>query len=161
MVDLRYRKAKGREPALLMQHRHQVALHIGQFALGDADLVAALSGHDDPRRTLRILVKGQPSHRPHEQIMQGEINQSRGEGREPQRNQEQVAREPVHRLTQRQFVDHDFDELPAAGRLTDHADRLVAGFKHGLERIDDRGPRGQGPHVDIVIDRRRQTGAGQ
>ena len=42
VVDLRHRKAKGGEPALLMQHRHQIALHVGQFALGDADLVAAL-----------------------------------------------------------------------------------------------------------------------
>ncbi len=87
VVDLRHRKAKRGEPALLMQHRHQVALHVGQFALGDADLVAALAGHDDPRRAFRILVeadqvRGQAPHRPHEQIMQREIDQPRGQHRD-------------------------------------------------------------------------------
>ncbi len=43
VVDLRHRKPKCSEPALLMQHRHQIALHVGQFALGNADLVAALT----------------------------------------------------------------------------------------------------------------------
>ncbi len=49
VVDLGHRKAKGGKPTLLMQHRNQVALHVGQFALRDADLVAALAGHDDER----------------------------------------------------------------------------------------------------------------
>ena len=119
MVDLGDREAKGGEPALLMQHRHQVALHVAQFALGHADLVAALAGHDDPRRTFRILVKGdqargQPPHRPHEQIMQRQIDQRRGQHRDHQRDQQQVAGKPVHRLAQRRLVDHDLDELRAA-----------------------------------------------
>ncbi len=166
MVDLGYRKTKGGEPALLMQHRHQVALHVGQFAFGDADLVAALAGHDDPRRTFGILVetdqaRGQPPHRPHKQIMQRQIDQPGGQNPDPERDQQQVTGKPVHRLAQRQFVDHDLDELPTAGRRADHAYRLVAGLQHGLERIDDRRPRGHGSHVEIVIDRRRQTCTGQ
>ncbi len=149
-----------------MQHRHQIALHVGQFALGDADLVAALAGNDDPRRALGILVKadqarGQPPHRPHEQIMQREIDQRRGKRRDPQRDQQQIAGKPVHRLTQRRLVDHDLDELPAAGRRTDDANGLVATLKHHLEGIDDRRPHRHRSHVDIVIDRRRQAGAGQ
>ena len=162
VVDLRDRKAERGEPALLMQHRHQVALHVGQFALGDADLVAALAGHDDPRRAFGIFVetdqaRGQPPHRPHEQEMQRQIDQPRGQRRDPERDQQQVAGEPVHRLAQRQLVDHDLDELRAARRRADHADRLVAALQHGLEGIDDRRPHRHGSHVDIVIDRRRQV----
>ena len=121
VVDLGDREAERGEPALLMQHRHQVALHVGQFALGDADLVAALARHDDPRRAFRVFVeadqaRGQPPHRPHEQIMQRQIDQRRGQHRDRQRDQQQIAREAVHRLAQRQLVDHDLDELRAAGR---------------------------------------------
>jgi hypothetical protein len=82
MIDLGDRETECGEPALLMQHRHQVALHVGQFALRHADLVAALARHDDARRTFRVLVeadqaRGQPPHRPHEQMMHGEIDQRR------------------------------------------------------------------------------------
>ena len=49
----------------------------------------------------------------------------------------------------------------AAGRRSDHADRLVAGFQHDLEGIDDRRPHRHRAHVDVVVDRRRQIGAGQ
>ena len=106
-------------------------------------------------------VRGQPPHRPHEQIMQREIDQRRGQHRDQQRDQQQVAGKAVHRLPQRQFVDHDLDELRAAGRRPDHADRLVAGLQHDLERIDDRRPHRHVAHVDVVIDRRRQVGAGE
>ena len=89
MVDLGDREPEGCEPALLMQHRHQVALHVGQFALGDADLVAALAGRDDARRAFRVFVEvdevcRQPPHRPHEQIMQREVDQQGGERRDPE-----------------------------------------------------------------------------
>ncbi len=49
----------------------------------------------------------------------------------------------------------------AAGRGPDHADGLVAGLQHGLEGIDDRRPHRHGPHVDVMVDRRRQVGAGE
>jgi hypothetical protein len=38
---------------------------------------------------------------------------------------------------------------------------MVAGLQHGLEGIDDRRPHGHRPHVDIVVDRGRQIGAGE
>ena len=59
------------------------------------------------------------------------------------------------------FVDHDLDELRAAGRRAHHADRLVAALQHGFEGIDDRRPHRHGAHVDVMIDRRRQIGAGE
>ena len=59
-------------------------------------------------------------------IMQRQIDQPRGQHRDHQRDQQQIAGKPVHRLPQRLLVDHDLDELRAAGRRPDHADRLVA-----------------------------------
>ena len=93
--------------------------------------------------------------------MQRQIDQRGGQHRDAQRDQQQIAGKPVHRLAQRRFVDHDLDELRAARRRPDHADRLVAAFQHGLERIDDRRPRRHRPHVDVMVDRRRQIGARQ
>ena len=166
MVDLGDGQAQRGEPALLMQHRDQVALHVGQFALGDADLVAALARHDDARRTFGVFVEAgeigrQPPHRPHEQIMQRKIDQARGQHRDAERDPEQVAGKAIHRLPQRLFVDHDLDELRAARRRPDHADGLVAALQHGLEGIDDRRPRRHRPHVDVMVDRIRQIGAGE
>jgi hypothetical protein len=57
VVDLRHREAERGEPALLREHRDEVALHVGQFALGNADLVAALAWHDDARSTFRVFVE--------------------------------------------------------------------------------------------------------
>ncbi len=166
VIDLRHRQTEGGEPALLMQHRHQIALHLGQFALGDADLVAAMARDDDPGRAFGVFVEadqtgGQAPHRPHEQIMQREIDQRRGQNRCQQRYPQQVAGEHVHRPAQRRLVDDRLDELRAAGRRPDHADGLVAGLEHHLERIDDGGPHRHRSHVDVMIDCRRQVGAGQ
>ena len=93
--------------------------------------------------------------------MQREIDQRRGQHRDRQRDQQQVAGKPVHRLPQRRLVDHDLDELRAARRRPDDADRLVAGLQHDLEGIDDRRPHRHRPHVDVMVDRRRQIGAGE
>ena len=130
------------------------------------NLVAAIRWHNDPGRAFRILVKadeafGQPSHRPHEQEMQREIDQRRGQNRNRQRDQQQVAGKPIHRLTQRGLIDHHLDELPAAGRRPDDADRLIAGLEHHLEGSDDRGPGRQRAHIDVVVDGARKTSARQ
>ena len=89
MIDLGDRKTERREPALLMQHRDEIALHVGQFAFRHADLVAALARHDDARRAFGVFVEadqigGQPPHRPHEQIMQRQIDQQGGKCCDPQ-----------------------------------------------------------------------------
>ncbi len=167
VVDLRDRKAKRGEPALLMQHRHQIALHVGQFALGDADLVAALARHDDPRRAFGILVKadqarGQPPHRPHEQ-------DNAAPDRPAPRSAIAITSETSSRLRENRYIAWRSGassmttsmNCAAARRRADHADRLVAAFQHDLEGIDDRRPHRHRSHVDIVIDRRRQIGAGQ
>ena len=105
--------------------------------------------------------RGEPPHRPHEQIVQHEIDQRGGQHRDQQRDQNEVAGEPVDRLSQRQFVDHDLDELrPARGRAH-HADRLVAVIEHDVERVGDRLPHRERTHVDVAVDRGRQVGAGE
>ena len=93
--------------------------------------------------------------------MQREIDQRRGQYRDHQRQPEQVARETVHRGAQRRLVNHGFNELRATGRGPDHADGLVAGLQHGLDRIDDRRPHRHGAHVDVMIDGRGQIGTGE
>ncbi|MGY3583835.1 hypothetical protein ACVIF9_002512 [Bradyrhizobium sp. USDA 4350] len=166
VIDLGDGEPERGKPALLMQHRDEVALHVRQLALGNADLVAALAGHDDSRRTLRILVeadqaRGQPPHRADEQIMQRQIDQAGGQAGDQERDHQNVAREAVHRLPQRFLVDHDLDELRLARRGPDHADGLVTVLEHDLEGIDDRRPYRHGPHVDIMVDRGRQVSAGE
>ena len=93
--------------------------------------------------------------------MQREVHQRRGENCDHQRDQQHVAGKPVHRLTERQFVDHHLDELRAAGRRPDDAHRLVVLLQHHLEGVDDRRPNRHGAHVDVMIDFGRQVGAGQ
>jgi len=51
--------------------------------------------------------------------------------------------------------------MPAARRRSDDTDGLIAGLEHHLERGDDRGPGRQRPHIDVMVDRRRQIGAGK
>ena len=54
VIDLRHREPERREPALLMQHRGEVALHGGELALGGADFVGAAGRRDDARRIFRV-----------------------------------------------------------------------------------------------------------
>ena len=103
MVDLRHREPKRREPGLLLQHRGDVALHGRQLALGGADLVAAPGRHDDTGGVFRLRAKrrhvgGDPSQRPHEQVMQREIHQRRRDARDQQREHQDVDRVAQHRL---------------------------------------------------------------
>ena len=166
VIDLGDGEAEGGEPALLMQHRHQVALHVRQFALGNADLVAALARHDDPRRTLGIFVEAdqarrQPAHRAHEEIMHGEIDEARGQHRDDQRDHHDVAGEAVHRLPQRQLVGDDLHELGGADAGPDDPDGLVAGLQHHPERAGDRLPRRHVAQVDVVLDGGGQIVAGE
>ena len=120
VVDLRHRKAERGEMALLLQHRGEVALHGGELALGRADLVAAVRRRNDARGILRVgaerhHVGGHAPHRPHEQQMQREIDERRGDRRNDQREHEDADREIHHRLAQRRLVEHDLDELAAMG----------------------------------------------
>ena len=89
VIDLRNCETERGEPALLMQHGHEIALHVCELALSNTDLVGARARHDDARNALGIFVEAdkagcQATHRPDKQEMQGEIDQCRGENGEQQ-----------------------------------------------------------------------------
>ena len=167
MIDLRHREPERRQPGLLLQHRGEVALHAGELALGDADLVAAPAGGDDARRVFRIgaerhHVRGDAVERAHEQVMQGEVDERRRDRRDQQRDQEHVARIPPHRLAQRAFVDHDLDELAAHRRRPDRPDDVVVAVEQkGAERLDDGRPRAHVAGIDLLLHLAGEIGRGE
>ena len=155
-----------------MQHRGELALHGGELLLGGADLVAAARFGDDARRIFRIgaerdHVGGDAPHRPHQQVMQREEHQHRGDAGDHQRQQQDVDREGPHRVAQRRFVENDFEELAAHRRRPDHP-HDVAGLaeQQRVEGIHDGAPPRHAAHVDVLLDlatahrRRRAGGAG-
>ena len=78
-----------------MEHRNQITLHVGKFALGDADLVAPAARDNDPRRAFGILMEAdktrrQPPHRAHEKVMQRRKYQSGRQHGDHQREQKHV-----------------------------------------------------------------------
>ena len=86
VVDLGYREPKGRQPAFLLQRRSELGLHGGKLALGDAYFIDPPGRHDDAVGIFRVgaergHISGHPPHRPHEQIMQREIDQDPRDGR--------------------------------------------------------------------------------
>ncbi len=162
VVDLGHREPKRREAGLLLQQCAEVALHVRELALGGADLVRPARRDDDARRILRLgaerhHVCGDPVQRPHEQIVQRQIDQRRGDGGNDQRQQKDVRRELQHRRTQRLLVHDDFNELAAARRVAEHANDVVVGGQQDPEGIDDGAMPGHVPHVDLVVDRRRHV----
>ena len=88
-------------------------------------------GHgDDARRILRIVaephhVRGDAAHRPHQQVMQREIDQHRGDAGDDERQQHDVEREAQHGLAQRRLVQHDLEEVAAHRRRPDHPHHVL------------------------------------
>ena len=72
----------------------------------------------------RHHVGGNPAHRPHEQIMQRQIDQRRGEAGDQQRHQQEVARIAQHGVAQRRLVHDELDKLAAHRRRTDDPHRI-------------------------------------
>jgi len=156
--------------ALIQQYRHPVRTFEWEIPAGlldvagepphlaaarelheEADLVAAVRRHDDPRRAFRILVKtdkarGQAPHRPHEHKMQGDIDEPGRQHRYTRRYQQQVVGETVHRRAQWRLIDHGLDELRAAGRRANNGPpgngAGVAGGATEATEPQARGPSG-------------------
>ena len=162
VVDLRHGEAERREAGLLLQQRPELALHVAELALGGADLVLPAGGDDDARGIFRVVaearhVRRDPMQRPHEQVVQREIDQRRGDGGDDQRQQQDVRRELQHRRAQRLLVHDDLDELAAARRIAEHADHLVVVREQNRKGMHDGTVPGRVAHVDFVIDRRRHV----
>jgi hypothetical protein len=158
MVDLRHRQSERREPVLLLQHRGDVLLHGAELALGDADLVLPARQRDDARGVFRVgaerdHIDGDAMHRPHEHVMQREIEEHRRDRGDDQRYHQDVARIAPHRLAQGSFVDHDLEEIAAhRGRTDDPHDVAVLAEQQRLEGFDDRRHHRQIAHVDVLAD---------
>ena len=122
---------------------------------------------DDARRIFRVVAKrhhvlGDAPHRPHQQIMQREVHQHRGDAGDQQRQQHDVDGKFQHRLAQRHLVEHDLEKLAAHRRRPHHAhDVIRLAGDQGVEGVDDRPPPRHRAHIDVLVDRRRQVGDGQ
>ncbi len=62
VADLAHRQAQGSQAALLLQEIGKLVLHVGELALGDADLVAARARLNDAAPVFRIGGESQHVH---------------------------------------------------------------------------------------------------
>ena len=142
----------------MLQHRRDVVLHGGELALGDADLVAADGRQDHARRIFRVAaerdhVVGDAMHRPHEHVVQREIEECARDHRDDQRYPDHVARIAPHRPPQRTLVDDDLEEVAAHRGRADHPhDVGVAAQQQGVERAEDRPDHRHVADVDVLAD---------
>ena len=102
----------------------------------------------------RRHVGGDAAQRPHEQLMQRDIDQRRGDAGDQQRQQQDVPGEAQHRLAQRLLVEHDLDELAAHRRRADHAHDVGVVAEQRVEGVDDGAVPAHVAHVDVVVDGR-------
>ena len=82
MTDLGDRGTQRRQMGLLAKRRSEILLHRREFALGGADLVAAIAGLDHAGGAFRGLAEGHhgggdAAHRQHQKDVKGEIDQTR------------------------------------------------------------------------------------
>ncbi len=107
-------------------------------------------------------VRGQPVQRAHEQVVQREIDQRRGDRRDQQREQQDVAREREHLRAQRALVDHDLDEIGARRPLPDDAHHIRVGADDQCgKRIPDGTHRCRFAQIDVVMNFMRQVAGGE
>ncbi len=84
VIDFRHRKPEPGEPVFLMQHRGELGLHGGEFALGSADLVKPARRRNHAIAVFRVSaernhVRSDATHRPHKHVMERQIDQRRGD----------------------------------------------------------------------------------
>ena len=111
----------------------------------------------------RDHVVGDAPHRAHQQVIEREEHQRRGDAGDHQRQQQNVDRERPHRLAQRRFVENDLEKLAVRHRRRpDHAHHVVGhAEQQRAEGIHDGVPPPHIAHVDILRDRRRHVGGGE
>ena len=130
VIDLGDGETERRQPPLLLQHRGKIALHGVKLVLRHADLVVAAARPDPARGILRVVAKrhhvgGDAPHRPHQEVVQREEQQHRGDDADQERYKEDVAGEAQHGCAQRRLIEDDFDEVtPHRGR-TKHPHDVV------------------------------------
>ena len=144
VVDLADGEPERGEPALLLQGLRQLLLHVRELALGGADLVLALRGHDDAAGVLRVLaeaqhVAGNAHHRLHQQAVEGEVDERRGDHRDDHRQPQDVEAVADHGRPQRRLRQHHLDEVAGAhAGLADHPDDAALLGHENAERVPDQ-----------------------
>ena len=161
MIDLADRKPEFRKTPLLAQFVREPRLHLRQRLLGQPDLVSSIGRTDNPGGIFRIAgeigdVASQPPHRPNDDPLQRKIEEARGDRRDQQRNQQNVAGEFEHRRTQGARIENQFDEIDSHAR-SHHADGVVSGIDQRLQSVTgQRGP-GRIPEIDGLGNLRRHV----
>ena len=108
-------------------------------------------------------VRGQPVHRPHEQIVQREIDQRRGDRRDQQREQQDVAREAEHRLRAAgpSSITISMKSVPGGPCPTTRITSVSEQKSSVLQRIPNGAHRGWIAQVDVVMDLMRHVVDGE
>jgi hypothetical protein len=149
VLDLGDRQSQRGQPGFLLQKAVKLALHGGELALGGADFVAARGGLQDARRVFRIVAEmdhggGDALHRPHQDEIEADKDQKRGQQRNEERERQRPGGELKQRRADRVFVRHHHN---AAAR---------AEFGHGVDADDPAGRREE--RADHVLDLLDQIG---
>ncbi len=159
VLDLGDRAAQGRKPRLLLQGAIDIALHRGQFAFGDSDLVAPRRCHDDTARIFRVLPepdhrRGDPPHRPHQHEIEAKKNQHRRHDRNQQPHQQRALGIDQQRSPDRFFAHDHFHGLRVrnmGGR--DDAQHPVAAFEQAVGGFHDLVPKPRPRQIDGAVQR--------
>ena len=154
MIDLADRAPQGGEPGLLPKCGAQACLHLDQFPLGDADLVAAPAGLDGGREILRIVAEGdhrlgQAPHGPDHQPLQAEIDEGGGDQGDDDGKGQDALGIIDEGGAHRGLVDHHLDHrLGILGRGAHHPDDAIVALPESLEGIADQAE--EMPMAEIV-----------
>ena len=162
VIDLAHRGAEIGEPAALIERMAQFFLHARELALGNADLVAALRGNEDPLGVGRVPGElhhraGDAAHRAHQQPVDGEEDEARGEDRDDDRQQHHIARIAQHLGEKLLFLEDDGHLLAeAVGRRAEDADHAMAAAGEGGEGLPEHGHGTLRAQIIARIDMRRR-----
>ena len=165
MVDLADGGAERGQVVLLAQRGAQPRLHVGQLALGDPDLVAARGSGDRARRILRIVAEldhalGDAPHRAHQQSVQADEDQHRGDQGDHDRQRQDAPGIVVHRGLHRSFVENRLDHHVRCGRDRAHdADRPPVPRPQRHEGVGDQRQRRRLAQIERRVHDRRHAAA--
>ena len=161
VADLGDAGAERGQAGALPQGAAQALLHLGQLALGDADLVAARRGLDDARGVLGIVAEpghglGDAAHGPDHEQVQAQIDEGRGEERNDQRQRQDALRIAEHLAPQRRLLQDHLDQgLAILGRYADDPQDAAAVVHERHEGIADQAEEAGLAQVIAGVDRAR------
>ena len=158
MLDARHCRAKCRQSRLLLQEAIEIALHRGQFAFGNADLVLARTGADDARRIFGIVVERHhrardPPHRPDHDDVETCEYQKATDQRHNETGDDHAPGIGDERGAYRRFAQNDADRLGTldVGRRDD-MQRPIAAVQQAVEAVTHAPGHHHVRQVDRLVD---------